>query len=317
MARRFFFDLATSLSNAASGLGNDFQQGLDAARERGVLVNIAASDFSAAIAEQTTDRKALTQRTLCEVSATVAVLQVCDANQTTVESQPGITPSTGGDLGDVASDGARCFIPPDPDGAEVPEHIKKGQILLKDPSPADVLIRSAAQLAKIDFQMAGVYLEEFNDGDVSEEIQKQTVYGAEKIRRMIAASSSTQPRSNQEGMAEAREIVKISEDLTGRILQTEIGASSEPEPTINDVDKSGLHAGKLLTPSIRRHLQALLTALVQQLSCCDEKHFIRLKLTGFVDQIDRESRSIFNMYLSTGHDCARSYWVESTCTFMK
>jgi len=96
--------------------------------------------------------------------------------------------------------------------------------------------------------MAGVYLEEFNDGDVSEETQKQTASGAEKnpdddrSEQFYATS-----KANREAMAEAREIVKISEDLTGRILRTEIGASSEPEPTINDVNKSGLHAGKLLT----------------------------------------------------------------------
>ena len=314
MALRFFFDLATSISNAASGLGKDFQQGLHSARERDVVISTAAGTFSEAIAQQATDWKTLTERTVCGVSAAVAVR---DTSQATVEFEPGLTPSTGRDVGNVASDGPRGSVPPDSDSAEAPKQPEEGRIFPKDLSPADILIKTAAELAKIDIQIVGVYLEEFNDGEVSEETRKHTAHRAEKIRTMLAVGSHTQPRSIEEAIAKAREAVKASEDLAESILQTEIGASSEPESTTNDVVESGLHAGELLTQSIRRCLQALFTALVQQLSCCDEKHFIRLKLTGFVDQIDRESRPFFNLYLSTGHDCARSYWVESKCTFIR
>ncbi|KAI8663494.1 hypothetical protein NCS57_00950600 [Fusarium keratoplasticum] len=300
---RFLFDLATSISNTASELGRDFQQGLDSARERGVVISPEEGTISEASAQQATD-----WRTEYEVPVAVAIPQSRDTDQAEVEFEPGVTPSTGRDVGNKASDGALSAIPPCP---------QEGRISPNDLSPADFLLRTAAELAKIDIQIAGVYLEEFNDGEVSEESQKQTADRVEEIQTMLAMGSHTHHRNNKEAIAKAHEVIKASETLAKSILRTEIGASSDPESPTNGVVESGLHAGELLTQSIRRCLQALYTALVQQLSCCDEKHFIRLKLTGFVDPMDHGSRPFFDLYLSNGHDCARSYWVESKCTFIR
>lgn len=125
-------------------------------------------------------------------------------------------------------------------------------------------------------------------------------------------------RDSQSDSGSAREdgVVLISEADTLSTLQT----ANEVMGAVqlgNDLVEYRLEASELLTQRTQKCLTAMHRALAWQLSCCGGKHVIRLKLTGFFRQFDHEMRPFFDLYLSSGHEAGRCYWVETRCTFTK
>lgn len=84
-----------------------------------------------------------------------------------------------------------------------------------------------------------------------------------------------------------------------------------------DFSESKLNAQEVLKASVRIGLQTVYRALIQQLQCCGNGHLLRLKLTGFIDQIDEQSRLFFDTYLSNRHFLRGPCWVQSKCTIAK
>lgn len=253
------------IANTFSGLGRDFQHGLDLAREHG------ADIFPDASAPHATNR---------------------------VESDTGLTPSIERDvLGNEASDSAmsasRLSLPE----AQISSNALK------------VFQNAHRGFADVDNQLLKAqHKVEVDDSHVSEVSQSQTAPSAE-ISQTISRENSHTPTLSS---ADVWSIVRKSKEESA-----ETRASPELEVSINSLVESRLHAAELLTPNIRQWLQAMFTALILQLSCCDNKHFIRLKLTGFVNPFDDKSRPSFDLYLSTGQDGMRSRWIESKCTFIR
>ncbi|QYT06299.1 Peptidase_S8 domain-containing protein [Trichoderma simmonsii] len=190
-----------------------------------------------------------------------------------------------------------------------PDH-QEGQNSPSDPDQATLLRRTITEFLRSDIQFVGALFGNLSDGNVSEESQERMTHFAEHIEMMLEEGGYTQPQ-------DVLETLKEFENLIRSVLQTEIGALSESELLTTVEVESRLHAGELLTQRIQMCLQAMFTALTLQLSCCNKKHFMRLKLTGFLNPIDHKMRPFFDLFLSSGHDCTRSYWAESKCTFIR
>ncbi|KAI1086170.1 peptidase S8/S53 domain-containing protein [Rostrohypoxylon terebratum] len=236
----------------------------------------------------------------------------------TAEFKSGLTPSIGQGATDIASDIAQDSVPPAACSIHTPSQPEEGHTFAENPRSIDVLNETAATFMRTDLQFAGICLTEFNDDKVSEETQTQTEQLTRKITEQFTEKctqvpvNDSQPRGN-----DIKDVIKITKEVEKFVetkLQEEVGAGLES--STNDMVETRLHAGKLLTQSIGRRLHTLSMALVQQLSCCDEQHFIRLKLTGFVDQTHSQNGSDFDMYLSNGNHWARAYWVKSKCKFI-
>ncbi|KAH8599217.1 hypothetical protein B0O99DRAFT_591086 [Bisporella sp. PMI_857] len=100
------------------------------------------------------------------------------------------------------------------------------------------------------------------------------------------------------------------ENLTNRLAPTASASLASPHV---DFSASHLDASKLLRSRIRDCLLILFKALLRQLPGCEEKHMARLKLTGFMDQVDGQSREFFDLYLSSRSKRAPR-WLENRCT---
>jgi hypothetical protein len=177
----------------------------------------------------------------------------------------------------------------------------------------DVAIYTSLVFAEADIAIAGMDLDEsdYEDWELPESIQKQAQEGLEGIRTKLAGKIQTV----DEAIAGARDVAKYSEELSNQIKPA-LGLVSDCT-SHTSISGSNLNATELLEESVRKCLQLLFSALIQQLDCCDQNHFVRLRLSGFINQFDFQSRSIFDLFLSSGHDCKRSHWVVSRCIFAK
>jgi hypothetical protein len=80
-----------------------------------------------------------------------------------------------------------------------------------------------------------------------------------------------------------------------------------------DFSKSNLDASVALDDTVRNGLQIFLRALLHQLQCCEKGHFLRLRLSGFINQVDAQSRLFFDAYLSSQYIWTPPSWVQSRC----
>lgn len=95
---------------------------------------------------------------------------------------------------------------------------------------------------------------------------------------------------------------------------------SDPEHVAHDPDadfsESEIDGEKLLTKTLRDLLALLLQVLSSHLQkCCGANHWGRLRLTGFTDQVDDDSRHFFDIFLSPRYEGEPCRWVESKCIF--
>ncbi|KAK4082401.1 uncharacterized protein Triagg1_2213 [Trichoderma aggressivum f. europaeum] len=165
-----------------------------------------------------------------------------------------------------------------------------------------VLLGSTEKLGKTDMLLARAYFEEIGYENVAEASKKHMESRDEEIQMKLGRDGQTQSWSNEEVFSIAQKVLTVHEALVNNVLQTEIGASLEPEFSTDDLVEFRLHSGELLKPRIRKYLEAMFAAFALQLDCCKVNHFMRLKLTGFVDQVDHEKPTFFDLYLSSGHD---------------
>lgn len=177
----------------------------------------------------------------------------------------------------------------------------------------DVAIYTNAAFAQFDLGYVGLDWDASNDGvgEVPETIRKQALEGVEDIKIKLAGKI----RSSDEAIARARSAAKTAEELSEN-LKPKLGFDSNYAANTS-ISESNLNAIELLEESVRKCLQLLFSTLARQLDCCDGNHFVRLRLSGFINQFDHQSRSIFDLFLSSGHDCKRSHWVASRCTFAR
>lgn len=176
-----------------------------------------------------------------------------------------------------------------------------------------ITLSTSAAFARVDLWGVGRDWEVYNDGKIPEQVQKHAMDGIEKIRKDFQPDGKV--RSRREVILKAWGAVEAYEKLA-ETLEPEETVRPDPATTI-DPSKSKLNACKLLHDSIRRDLQILFHALSQQLVCCDETQFARLRLTGFINQLDAQSRSFFDLYLSSRHDWPPPRWLESRCTITR
>lgn len=297
MASKFFSGLWTSLTNVASGSKKVLQQLFGAVQE-GKIVQPPEADTL--FFPHQTDW-------IPEFLATIS--QGYDINEPERIFEHSHKPSIGRDVDDEASENAMDAVQPSP------------QEDRNDPSDLsqvkNVVLSSADQFTKFDTQLIIIHLEENSDGILSEASQRQIECCAEEIQTIRRGDGQTQSWSNEETRCIAHKTLEASENCGNSVLRTEIGGSLESEFSTDNSVEFRLHGGELLKPKTRKCLEAMFTAFALQLSCCNVNHFMRLKLTGFVDQVNHEKPTFFDLYLSSGHDCTRSYWVESKCTFTR
>ena len=175
----------------------------------------------------------------------------------------------------------------------------------------NVTISTTTAFANFDVWNAGLIWEVSKEGKVPDQVQKDARDGSERIRERFQADGRV--RSNLEAIEKAWDVSKAFEDLAEELDKPE--DRIEPEVgTLIDPSESKLDARELLHDDTRKHLRILFIALGQQLNCCDEYHFARLKLTGFFDS---KSRRFFDLYLSTRDDWPPSYWQETRCTITR
>lgn len=316
-ASKFFSAIAESLNPPWAAVKRNFRHRPQHAREKGVVISPETGNFPEASAKQPTNRK-----TQCEGPETVAIQGSHNTQSAEVEFDFDVLSLTERQVGNETSDGTLSVVSSSrsdngSDQADNCPGLHEADNLSGSDQAVSLSV-SVTSLVKCDIGSTGVHLEEFNDDLVSEGAQKHTTDCAEEIRPMLAdLSSHTEPWSKEEAISKGDGVLNISEALAKKIPQAEIAVASDCKPSNNRKINSELQADKFLTQNIQKCLQALFTTLVQQLRCCDEKHFMRLKLTGFVDSIGDASRPSFDLYLSNGRDCARSYWVESKCTFVR
>ncbi len=95
------------------------------------------------------------------------------------------------------------------------------------------------------------------------------------------------------------------------------GPAGGPVPA-PDVDFSGsvIDSKEVLNQQIGNSLCVLLEALVNQfrLCCGGAPHWARLQLTGFLNQIDVNSRPFFDLFLSSRYEGDPCRWLKSKCT---
>ena len=94
------------------------------------------------------------------------------------------------------------------------------------------------------------------------------------------------------------------------------GPARGPAP-VPDVDFSGsvIDSKEVLNQQIGSSLSVLLEALVNQfMLCCAAPHWARLQLTGFLNQVDANSRPFFNLFLSSRYEGDPCRWLKSKCT---
>jgi hypothetical protein len=80
-----------------------------------------------------------------------------------------------------------------------------------------------------------------------------------------------------------------------------------------DFSESNLDVSVALDDTVRNGLQIFLRALLHQLQCCEKGHSLRLRLSGFINQVDAQSRLFFDAYLSTQYIWTPPSWVQSRC----
>ena len=172
-----------------------------------------------------------------------------------------------------------------------------------------VAIRTLARFVALNFDIPGLEWD-LCDEDVPELVENLAIGGLEDIRARIQALGGNQ---NGDEVLESISLAeRFSEALSERLKPGGYGMSPAAGTQTSD---STLNALELLQEGIYICLQSLFAALVHQFDCCNRNHFARLKLTGFINQSNYQSEPIPDLYLSCGHDCKRSRWVNSSCSF--
>ncbi|KAF8855673.1 hypothetical protein BDZ45DRAFT_727983 [Acephala macrosclerotiorum] len=181
---------------------------------------------------------------------------------------------------------------------------------LSCPSPAsselNVAIRTASAFARFDPFIASRAWNASGNA-TPDRFQEQVKEGIEQISKGVRAE---QVQNDTEA------INKVLE--TSKAIEIMVKAQEPPEKTLyptadGDFTKSSLDARVVLEDSVRNGLQIFLRALLQQLQCCGKGHFLRLKLNGFINQVDAQSRLFFDAYLSSQYIRTPPRWVQSRC----
>ncbi|PTB51390.1 hypothetical protein M431DRAFT_19399 [Trichoderma harzianum CBS 226.95] len=297
MAPKFFSGLWKSLTNVASGRRKVLRR-LFRAKQKGNIVHPSEADTLSF--QHATDW----------IAEEVAVNpQGYEINEAERESEYSPESSIGREVDDEASDGAMGVVQPssqeDRNDPNDQSHVNNS------------LLDSGDQLTKFDRQLVINHLEEIHDKNISEASKKQMACCDENIQRIIGGDRQTQSWNNEKTLSNIQEALEVSEDGVNSVLRIEISGSSESEFSTDNRVEFRLRGGDLLTPRIQQCLETMFTAFALQLSCCNVNHFMRLKLTESLNPVDDEKRTFFDLYLSSGHDCTRSYWVESRCTFTR
>lgn len=173
-------------------------------------------------------------------------------------------------------------------------------------SELNVVIRTASAFARFDPFIASRAWNASGNA-TPDRFQEQLKEGIEKIGKGVRAG---QVRNDAEA------IDKVLETSTA--MEVMLKAQEPPEKTLYptagvDFAKSNLDARVVLEDSVRNGLQIFLSALLQQLQCCDKGHFLRLKLNGFINQVDPQSRLFFDAHLSSQYIWTPPRWVQSRC----
>ncbi|KAL5089320.1 hypothetical protein Trisim1_005882 [Trichoderma cf. simile WF8] len=306
MAPKFFSSLWTSLTNVASGRKKVLRR-LFRAKQKGKIVQ-----------PPETDTLSFQDATDWIAEDVAAIPQGYEINEAKGIFSNSPISWTERDVDDEASDGAMGAVQP-PSQEDRSDSVDLSQI-------NNSLLSSTAILKEYDMPLITDHLEGVSHENVPEASKKQMEGcdeeiqmedGDEDIPMLLQGEEQTQSWSNEEALSVSRKTLKRSESLGNGVLQTEIHGSLESEFSTDDRVEFRLHGGKLLTPRIRKCLEAMFTAFALQLSCCNVNHFMRLKLTESLNPVDLEKPTVFDLYLSSGHDCRRSYWVESRCTFTR
>ncbi|KAK4065581.1 hypothetical protein Trihar35433_7701 [Trichoderma harzianum] len=297
MAPKFFSGLWRSLTNVASGRRKVLRR-LFRAKQKGNIVHPPEAD--------TLSFQHATDWIAEDVAANPQGYEINEAER---EFEHSPESSIGREVDDEASDGAMGVVRPssqeDRNDPNDQSHVK------------NLLFDSGDQLTKFDRQLTINHLEKIHDKNISEASKKQMACCDENIQRIIGGDRQTQSLNNEKTLSNVQEALEVSEDGVNSVLQIEISGSSESEFLTDNRVEFRLRGGDLLTPRIQQCIETMFTTFALQLSCCNVNHFMRLKLTESLNPVDDENRTFFDLYLSSGHDCTRSYWVESRCTFTR
>ncbi|KIX05940.1 uncharacterized protein Z518_03914 [Rhinocladiella mackenziei CBS 650.93] len=170
----------------------------------------------------------------------------------------------------------------------------------------NVVIRTASVFARVDPFIASCAWNA-SGNETPQRFQEHVKEGFAKIGKDVTVS---QIRNNAEAIDKVLEISEVIEKM--------VKASEPPEENLyhtadEDFAKSNLDARVVLGARVRNGLKILVCALIQQLHCCDNGHFLRLKLSGFINEVDAQSRLFFDAYLSSQYIWKPPRWVQSRC----
>jgi hypothetical protein len=173
-------------------------------------------------------------------------------------------------------------------------------------SARSVAIRTASVFARFDPFIASLAWNASGDATPNR-FQDQVKEGIERIAAEVRVG---QVQNDTEASS------KILELSTA--IEVMVKAQEPPEQMFyltvdEDFSKSNLDASVALDDTVRNGLQIFFRALLQQLQCCEKGHFLRLRLSGFINQVDTQSRLFFDAYLSSQYIWTPPGWVQSRC----
>ncbi|KGO53349.1 Peptidase S8/S53, subtilisin/kexin/sedolisin [Penicillium expansum] len=133
----------------------------------------------------------------------------------------------------------------------------------------------------------------------------------------IMISNRAQARGTHNEADTIDNLIESSRQFKNMLMRHETQHETLDYTAEKDFTGSNLHAEEVLgVPGdrVRSGLQTLFAVLVQQLQCCNRGHFMRLKMNGFVDQLNMQSKLFFDAYLSSEYIRTPPRWVRSKCT---